>query len=320
MRTLMIAAAFAAVLGNVASAEGPPAPDRPTQTPRSDARVDLAVAGDVVSRPADKSVVVTGAGNATSQPNIAPGAYSSFTAQITAVGQDSLTLHVLRGHSGIIKTYRIDPKAEVILPENKPGKLSDLKPGQWVRVHWKWIDAEHKESVIIRVEPSATQGGESSRLTLTPSKASFAVGEQIDLELRLTNAGEEDIAVDPAKVRFLSGMKVIGPDGQPVPPAINGVEINPGQRPPERVKHGATYSATLSGINLEKPGGRFVRHIRFPMDQPGIYTVSMTVGGVTGQTEVRVGVPAPATQLATGESLRRPATAQVKDGRGAPAG
>jgi hypothetical protein len=82
-------------------------------------------------------------------------------------------------------------------------------------------------------------------------------------------------------------MKVVGPNSQPVAPAVNPVEINLRTTPMD-IKPGQAYSTTLSGINLEKPGGSFVRHIRFPMNDPGVYRVSMTLAGMTAETDVRV--------------------------------
>lgn len=141
--------------------------------------------------------------------------------------------------------------------------------------------------VTVKVEPDAQP---QTRLDLTPEKPAFAVGESVDLKLTLFNAGPNEISLTLPQIRFLSGMKVVGPNGQAVEPAINAVEIHP-KLETQAVRPGETFTTTLTGINLERPGGRFLRHIRFPMDGPGAYKVSMTVAGLTGETEVQVGAP-----------------------------
>ena len=50
-----------------------------------------------------------------------PGYTSYYTGQITAIGKETLDLHVLRGHSGIIHPVNVDEKTVVVLLDGKAG-------------------------------------------------------------------------------------------------------------------------------------------------------------------------------------------------------
>ncbi|MDD4890822.1 MAG: protease inhibitor I42 family protein [Phycisphaerae bacterium] len=67
------------------------------------------------------------------------------TGQITVVGDGTLSLRILSGQAMSQPTeFKVDEKTEVMI-DSKPGRLGDLKVGQWVHVLWdpNPKDAEH---------------------------------------------------------------------------------------------------------------------------------------------------------------------------------
>ena len=77
--------------------------------------------------------------------------------QIDSIGATSLKLHVFRGHSGIISKIVVDD-ATVVIIDSKPGKVTDLKVGQWVKVTQDEKKALKIEpGVDVWASPAATQ-------------------------------------------------------------------------------------------------------------------------------------------------------------------
>jgi hypothetical protein len=68
--------------------------------------------------------------------------------QIEALQGNDLTLHVFRGHSGIMSAMKTDDQT-VVLIDGRQSKLTDLKRGQWVKVT---RDADWKK--VLQIEPS----------------------------------------------------------------------------------------------------------------------------------------------------------------------
>ena len=90
-------------------------------------------------------------------PAAAPAAVppAASTGRIAKIEGDVLTLHVLRGHSGIMRPVQLSRATVVIRPDGKVGAIADLKPDQWVKVTFaeKWTDRRWINAV--RIEPAA---------------------------------------------------------------------------------------------------------------------------------------------------------------------
>ncbi len=69
--------------------------------------------------------------------------------RIAAIEKDQLTLHVLRGHSGIMQPVALTAETEVWLAGGQRGTLADLKVDQWVQVT---LTADWK--MALKIEPS----------------------------------------------------------------------------------------------------------------------------------------------------------------------
>ena len=69
--------------------------------------------------------------------------------RIAILEKDKLTLHVFRGHSGIMRPVGLDENTVVILADGQPGTLADLKVDQWIQVT---MDQNWQKAV--KIEPS----------------------------------------------------------------------------------------------------------------------------------------------------------------------
>jgi hypothetical protein len=82
-----------------------------------------------------------------------PAAFSSYVAQVVKIADGALTIHTFRGHSGMVETLNPSEDTVVVL-SGKPAKLADLKPDQWIRLHWNY-GADKKTIKVIKIEDSA---------------------------------------------------------------------------------------------------------------------------------------------------------------------
>lgn len=145
-----------------------------------------------------------------------------------------------------------------------------------------WTGAAKSNSVRLSL---AHPPGDVS-IALRPTKAEYAVGEAVDLELTVKNGGDKDVTFSATGLRFLSGFALFGPDGGPVELAINPVEIN-ARRDDKTLRHGEEFSAVLKAVNLEKPpGAGYIRHVRYPMPKAGTYFATIKVAGVVSDEAV----------------------------------
>jgi hypothetical protein len=112
-------------------------------------------------------------------PASQPAYASYYTGQITAVGAKTLELHVLRGHNGIIHPVNVDEKTEVVLLNGQPGKLGDLKVGQWVRACWNPDSRDPKQQRIAKIEPSMPSWAAQRLADLEKSVGSLEVAVRV---------------------------------------------------------------------------------------------------------------------------------------------
>jgi RNA polymerase sigma factor (sigma-70 family) len=124
---------------------------------------------------------------------------------------------------------------------------------------------------------------DSLQLSLTAARKAYRIGEPIDLTLTIKNSRKEDFSCLRSTLQNLSGLAITGPDGKPVAPTLNPVEIEfgnglvvvgPGQA--------AAFADELRWINQPKaPTGRYLRHTNYPMDVPGTYRLRYRLADAT---------------------------------------
>lgn len=143
-------------------------------------------------------LLVLGGSALADPPASQPSAISFYNCQLNAIGDGTLDVHVLRGRSGIIHPVNVDEKTVVILLNGQPGKLSDLKVGQWIKVYWKPDAKDPNQQRIVKIEPG-----------MPP----WAAQRLADLE---NNVGKLDVAVRV----FINGkgdeeeLHFLGPDNE----------------------------------------------------------------------------------------------------------
>ena len=120
-------------------------------------------------------------------PATQPNYTSFYNCQIRAVGNGTLDVHVLRGPSGIIHPVNVDDKTEVVLPNGRPGKLTDLAVGQWVKVYWNPDANDPKQQRIVKIEPGMAPWAAERLADLEKNAGTLEVG------IRLFVNGKGDV-------------------------------------------------------------------------------------------------------------------------------
>lgn len=142
--------------------------------------------------------LVLGASALADPPASQPTYTSYYNCQLNAIGNGTLDVHVLRGHSGIMHPVNVDGKTVIVLLNGQLGKLSDLTVGQWIKVYWNPDANDPKQQRIVKIEPGMP----------------WWAGQRLaDLE---KNAGNLDVAIRV----FINGkgneeeLHLLGPDNE----------------------------------------------------------------------------------------------------------